>query len=417
MRRRWVSWVALVALTTVVAGCGAATKPSPPAAVATALDQKTADLCDAFDGGTTPAGEKRLQELLAEAPPELREPATVVFGGSGSPQDTQVAERAVTAWFEVRCHPQVALPGAAAADRRFAPPVEVALGDLRLCSAGRWRSGERERRGGVRLYGETSHADPYDGPMLGVVWGSGDHGGDGPKTQVRVRGTEGVAAPITVFQQAILPELGTVIAWREGGLSVGLYGRRWGTDRIGELVALADSLVVVDGGLRFPPTAMPAGHRQVYEGVPQALQFIVPPAGYQVRYRAPDAAIGAMLSVTGSVGSNDDLHAVRFLSVGLNRRTVGGREMVVGEPWRQGGGGPVLATWREPDGVIVRVLGMGPDLAAVEQAAATTRELSRPEWIALVEGGADCPPEPAPPPRPAAPPLPPPSSLPPPARS
>src|SRR2546430_1768161 len=76
--------------------------------------------------------------------------------------------------------------------------------------------------------GEADRADPYGGPMIGVFstkTGQGGFVGDADRTPVTVRGLPADAAPITVFQQSIVPELGTVIAWTENGRDVGLYGR------------------------------------------------------------------------------------------------------------------------------------------------------------------------------------------------
>ena len=56
--------------------------------------------------------------------------------------------------------------------------------------------------------------------------------------------------------------------------------------------------------------------------------------------------------------------------------------------------GPAVVTWREADGLVIRVLGMQVDLQTMQNAAAATRELTRSEWVALVENKSECP-EPA----------------------
>jgi hypothetical protein len=97
--------------------------------------------------------------------------------------------------------------------------------------------------------GEADRADPYDGPMIAVSTakaGEGEYAGDGDPTPVTFRGTTGEAVPITVFQQVVLPKLGTVITWTEGGHDVAVFGRLWTKAKTAELVALADKLEFVD---------------------------------------------------------------------------------------------------------------------------------------------------------------------------
>ena len=226
--------------------------------------------------------------------------------------------------------------------------------------------------------------------MLGVIWGTeGDQSGDGNRTPVRVRGTDGVSAPITVFQQVILDELGTVIAWHEGDLSVGLYGRLWDQSRTDELVAVADSLEFVDGGFRLPPAALPDGYEKVFEGSPDFLSLLLPVnATYEVHYRTTDGQPG-ILNVNGFVASPEEFEAFRFLTLGLERTKSGGQDAISGNAWSADG--PAVVTWREDDGLVIRLLGLQVDLKTVQEAAAATRELTRSEWVEVVEQKSECP--------------------------
>ena len=83
------------------------------------------------------------------------------------------------------------------------------------------------------------------------------------------------------------------------------------------------------------------------------------------------------------------MNAVRFLATGLEPSQIAGRAASVGLPWSPNPA-PALVTWREPDGLVVRVLGMGVERAVVESVAAAVRDLDRAEWEALVNGTSDC---------------------------
>lgn len=66
---------------------------------------------------------------------------------------------------------------------------------------------------------------------------------------------------------------------------------------------------------------------------------------------------------------------------------LGGRQALVGHAWSDG---PAVVTWREPDGLVVRLVGLGIGLETVREMAEATRELSQPEWVALVDGAERC---------------------------
>ena len=224
--------------------------------------------------------------------------------------------------------------------------------------------------------------------MLGVLWNpadGGDHRGDGDPEPVTVRSESGVAAPITVFQQTILPELGTVIAWTGGDQAVGLYGRGWSLDRTDELVAIADALEEADGGFRIPAGALPTGYAEVFRGEPSVTALVLAPSPrYTVRYQSE----GGLLDVSGVQMTEAEFEAFRFFTVGVDQGDAGGRDGLVGNAWHADG--PAVVTWREPDGLVVRTVGIGVPLEVAQQAAAEARELTEAEWAALVEADDQC---------------------------
>lgn len=361
--------------------------------------------CAAWTEAVAGADDSRLLVVLEDPPDELAEPAAAIIaahkaGDSGSGQAGGAAE-VVSQWVELNCNPTVAVAGGTASERRLAPPRGATPDTLTLCSAASAPPKATESTGGVVLYGRGS--DPYSAPMIGVVWGEGDHSGDGDSTPVRVRGTEGVAAPITVFQQVVLEKLGTVIAWNEDGRSVGLYGRHWSLDRADELVSIAEQLEFTDGSYHLPEAALPTGLRQIFVGKPGGLSLILGAAGYELHYESaggvgtpatdnsdPEVPVdsGGVVTLSGFVASPEEYETLRFFAPGLTHVELGKRQAIVGNAWSDEG--PAVVTWREPDGLVVRLVGLGVELETLRDMAGATRELTRPEWVELVKGSDDC---------------------------
>jgi hypothetical protein len=244
------------------------------------------------------------------------------------------------------------------------------------------------------FYGEAARSDPYDGPLLGVFstkTGDGGFAGDGDPTGVTVRGRDGVAAPITVFQQAIVPELGTVVTWAEGGKDVALFGRLWGKERVPDLVALADRLEVVHGRFILPRDALPAGYEPVYSGryreewSPVVSGLL---ADYHVQYQ-PTAGRG-MITLSGSETTAAEYDAPRLFEFPLAHERIGAHDALIGSAWSEDDG-PWMARWREPDGFTLRIVGLGVDRDDVLAIARRARDLSRDEWERVVESAESCP--------------------------
>lgn len=384
-------------------GC---TSSEPVDTVVAGADGDERLFCQAWEAAVASGDDNRLLVVLEKPPEALAEPAAALIAaqkadGSGGNQAGD-SGREVSQWVELNCNPGDAAPGAQASERRLAPPGGATPEGVVLCSAGGGLPEDPGDKAGVVLYGRGS--DPYSGPMIGVIWGEGggDHSGDGASKPVRVRGTEGLAAPITVFQQVVLEELGTVIAWEEQGHSVGLYGRGWSVGQAGELVSIAEQLVLADGGYRLPEAALPPGLRQVFVGKPGSMSLVVGPAEYEVSYRVGDAGTsapsedsdrtrpwtGGVVTLSGFVASPEEYEAVRFFAPGLSRKNVKDRLALVGSAWSDAG--PAVVTWREPDGLVVRIVGLGAEPEVVKAASEAARELTRPEWVDLVKTSGDC---------------------------
>lgn len=352
--------------------------------------------CDAFDAAI--ASGASLDAALDDAPADIAAEASVLRRAENSDEDVAGAEEAsrrLMVWTEVHCNPGAARDGAPPADRRFAPPLQQTPEGLQPCLATSLMARPPSDAINIVLHGDTSVDDPYAGEMVGIRWGSdAPYFGDGSHTPVRVRGVDGVAAPIGVFQGVALEELGTVIAWSEDGREVGLYGRGFDLDRAPELIEIADDLVYRDGEYSLPSSALPDGWDVVFRGSSATFGVIFTTSAYDIRYRStadqtPTGTAGTppepggTLTLSGLVTTPGEFEAFRFFTIGLHREELAGRDAYVGSAWFEGG--PYVATWREPDGSTVRIVGLGGDIETIREVARNTRELNRDEWTDIVE--------------------------------
>jgi hypothetical protein len=377
------------ALVVIGAGCGDEDESSDarPAVSQGRSNGDDAAFCVAWRNALASGEEAAMEDVLADVPARLADAATTLregdaVGAVGREIDAAGAE--IMTWVELHC-PQGA-PGDS--QRRVAPPLEAKFDGLTFCGTMPSIPLPADDRAGMVLYGDASAPDPYDGPMIGIVWNparSGGHGGDGERVPVRVRGRRGVAAPITVFQQTVVPDLGTVIAWNEPGRAVGLYARGWSMDEADELVAIAERLEWFDGSYRIPASARPKGHDEIFAGSPSVASLVVAPSPlYSLRYQGADG----LLDVSGIQMTQDEFEAFRFFSVGVDQGRVAGRAVLIGNAWDDDG--PAVVTWRERDGLVVRLVGIGVALHRVREIAGETRELNADEWAALAQAADSC---------------------------
>ena len=375
---------AAIVLVVLALGCAAAPMDGATDAPGSTTDAATSGFCEQWEAAWTAGDGDRLETLLAAPPTALADLA--------AQEDPRFLGE-----LDLLCHPMIGVDGADVADRRVGPPLADLPPALAVCSAGP-AAGATSVAGGVVLYGDGRVDDPYREPMVGVAWGPEGTGfvGDGDPTAVVVRGVDGTVAPITVFQQVVLPELGLVVTWREGDQEVALYGRGWGSDRQDELVALADQVEVVDGGFRLPESARPEGAVEVFAGGMDSLGLLFPPPGAHGVELRPDAG-ATQLTVSTFVAAPEAFEAVRFLALDLERTTDDDRTTLRGSAW-SAADGPAVLTWREPDGLVVRVVGSAVGPEVVDQLAAVTRDLTAVEWTELVARSGTCPESHLPPP-------------------
>ena len=374
----------VLALLATVAACSS----DHGASTATSGNSGTAAFCDAWKAAMSSGNDSTFDDVLADAPAELEDDARLVREAEASGSESSEADAAASRilnWTELNC--QQGETGSS--KRHIAPPIDATFEGLTFCGTTPVPSSPRDDAAGTILYGEAAVADPYHGPMLGLFWNpaaEGTHVGDGDRQPVTVHGQSGFAAPITVFQQTILPQLGTVIAWTEGDRALGLYGRGWPIGRAGELVAIANKLEEVSRGFRIPDDALPAGFGEVFSGNPAVTSLVFAPSPlYSLRFQGSNG----LLDVNGVQLSESEFEAFRFFTVGVDRGEVAGHDALVGNAWNDDG--PAVVTWREPDGLVVRIVGIGVPLTVARTVAEQSRQLNYDEWRALVEADNRCP--------------------------
>ncbi|MEM9042203.1 MAG: hypothetical protein AAGD33_20145 [Actinomycetota bacterium] len=305
-----------------------------------------------------------------------------------APPGADEAARDLAGWLELNCGHDAAGEIGDPRNRRVAPLFEATPEGFEICFAGSMFASMGSDVVGAVLYGDTTAEDPYAGEMLGVVWGTdGGHAGDGERTPVVVRGVEGVAAPITVFQQVVLEDLGMVIAWEEAGEAIGPYGRGFDQSRVAELLDVAEDLSSENGVFELAPESLPSGFGEIYRGSVDSLSLVLPVgAAYSISYQNPDT--GELLTLSGEEMSADEFDALRFLTLGLQHEDLEGRDAIIGNAWNDEG--PAVVTWREPEGFVVRLVGLSTDLGVVRDVARTAQELDRGQWEDIVNGASTC---------------------------
>lgn len=372
----------------------------------------TEALCEAWSAGTTDdgsaAGDDELTALIAAAAPDdladdvalataldQRDRDAMDAGEDAVPltEDEEAAINRVLVWVQDACAGSVV---------KVAPPLADLPEGLEVCAAFAMPpTADAQPAGQVAVYAPGDAADPYAGPVVALLWGTESHAGDGEPTPVTVRGTEGVVAPITAFQQVVLEELGSVVAWTEGDVSFGLYGRGWDLSRADELVAMAEAITADGDGYVVPTQALPAGFEVVHTGSSDASGFVesgeyslsLVPADDDADDTGADLPAQRLITLTGSASSPGSEELWRVFALASERTTIDGRQVAFSAgAW--GDAGPVMASWREDEEHHVTVMALGPEAAAdadlVRDLVAASRPLTAEEWTELAGAASGC---------------------------
>jgi hypothetical protein len=118
------------------------------------------------------------------------------------------------------------------------------------------------------------------------------------------------------------------------------------------------------------------------------LGLVLAVSEYELHFQTRETPRG-LVTLSGIVATPEAFEAFRFLTLDVERTRFDGRDALAGPAW--GPGGPHVLTWREEDGLVVRLIGTATDAALVEDLARRTRDLNRNEWVELVETARACP--------------------------
>ncbi len=368
----------------------------------TELCSRWAAVYDGEDGGLNAAFFAELERVAPESltddvvlVDEVMEMEEQARSEGGEIPDVEGAEleslSRVMAWVGTQC----------TTGQPVGPPLDAVPAGLTVCGATIFPDDVLDgfdEMGQATVYAPADAQDPFTGDVLMLQWGSSGNRGDGETTPVELRAehgaTDAVVAPITVFQQVVPQDLGTVVAWTEDGLELGLYRRGWSLDRADELVAIAEEIQRIEGETdtgravfyEIPHDALPSGFTELVTGSaatasPMAL------SNYTITFNTgdepDDPTNGATGLVTLSGSPSDGLldELWRMFTLGSERIEVDGTTVSFSDSaWSDAG--PVIASWRIGDGRVT-VMGMSVPTDVVLDVVRASRELTDEEWMEL----------------------------------
>ncbi len=240
----------------------------------------------------------------------------------------------------------------------------------------------------LRVYGDATADDPYEGPLYGIaIFDSA------PLDDLFVDDTiesseatvDGAPARIgggdSVQLASLPPDAARAIVWNlPDGRTAQVVVRN---DDDADLVAIAEA-VTIDGAVAsidpavLPIEAVDLGDLYLLEGRPQ-FRFS---ADYQLR--DDDGDLDDQLTLFGVAGDADSLEALRFRAADSRRVDIEGGIGVVADVGVDGDG-PWLLRWMPEDGLILQMLSfrLGPDeLLALEE---SVTKVGNDAWPGLVE--------------------------------
>ncbi|MBK5287718.1 MAG: hypothetical protein JJE46_04545 [Acidimicrobiia bacterium] len=358
------------------------------------------------NGTVTRSGQRPSLEYLRDAPAEIRSVALAILAANAAGRSpTETDSQALLNWYGVACFPNAAQPGAAPDQQRYAPSPDVSNFDI--CSAtNRPRAADtyaaaHPAYGHMTIFGDTSISDPYDAPMIGLALSSEEGFRDDETARpVTIPGhPDAVISNLTGPFGASLEHGGLVISWSDGKQTVGVFGRGYGPEREGELIALAHRVTVDGSGPHLPSADVPESYKTVFDGPLVALNTLGPSVATDSTYAI--TANRGELQFGATIGSAPASEAIRFLGSQLRPVTVHGVRMLAG-PWAStstpsaNSTPPAMLRWREPNGVTFTLVSIGhrpdqtPSLDQLKELAASVRRLNRSEWERVIRESDGC---------------------------
>lgn len=250
--------------------------------------------------------------------------------------------------------------------------------------------------GATVIYGDSSLAEPFAGPTVSVLSGIKLWPQEETGISVTVNGAEAVAGPAQLFQFITNPDLGHVVTWTAGGIDLALFGRGYSAQQMPELLALAETVSVVDdiGILTRPNLDL------LYNGTTEPLISLMPMS-------APGRTFELLYTESGGSAQNQPMQvqieglrltaeqfaASRTFFVDYQAREFHGQPGYVATVWHDGG--PVVAAWRYDDDTVIRVTNLGGQQPLethrlVVEAAEASIELDSEAWLQASSPSPDC---------------------------
>lgn len=326
---------------------------------------------DASADGGDQSPDTAFDAAFALAPAELSDAVATLQSANGKNLDSPYLDalQDLTLWADDNCDgdPPVRRVAPAAAPHGFA-----GCGD----SAAFLAPSTEKPNGSLVIYGEASSADPYGGRVVAVITGILMGPGDAPSTDVTVNGVAAVTGPAGVFQGGGGPQASRVVAWTLDGHDVTVFGRGYADTDAAALVAVAEDVEIVDGQAVLAGSGLDVLYQGSAAPLSAAVPFFMGGADYSLTYRRSDGA--GQLYVVGLKMTAETFAATRAFFSTSTQRTFSRGEGFVADAWNAPG--PFVAAWREPDDVVVWVVGLGIDKEQTLAAADASTELDAAQW-------------------------------------
>jgi hypothetical protein len=349
-------------------------------------------------------GERHPESLafLRDAPEEIRPTALAILRSRTQRQSSASIEdsQRFLLWWQTRCFPNAAMPGAGPADRRDAPaPAPTGFEPCGVNNGGSIGTPEqlRDEYGTITIYGDRRRADPYAGRTIGIVRSSRQryYSDDHAEPRPIAGHPDAEVIDATGPFGAAIEGLGPAITWKDDHSYVSVVGRGWSRTQAGELEGIAARVVAGPNGDELTDPERD-GLDVLYRG---------PVGDVYVQYPSPIAATTFSISYTtprgggvrlyGSAPASGAAAATRFFAPTIRPETIGGRDVLEG----------VVPVTNTPDGTTSRVVVWtdgavmltmtfdpqhGPTPADLDAFVRATRPLDRAEWEQRLREGNAC---------------------------
>lgn len=339
-------------------------------------------------------------EYLRDAPPEIRSAALELLRAqesNGAPRPG--ARQSFLRWYQLRCFPRAAQPGASADQQRFAPPSSAAFTvcnvSNRLPAVDQYNAAHPDNDH-MTILGNVSAADPYLEPMIGLAISTTE----GFRDDATVRPAPDVNHPDAAISDITGPfgariGAGLVVSWSDGRRTIGVFGRGYAGQE-SALITLANRVTLNDQGRpQLAAADMPPDYGVVFDGPLSELNTLGVDPSWTFEIDANQSA----LRLTGSERDRNTSEAVRFLGTGLHPVSIGGVRFLAGPLIATGqptDGSLAMVRWTESHGVSLTLTSVtgsarpAPTLDQLEKLAVSTRKLDRSEWETLINQSDGC---------------------------